>query len=349
MRNHSQPVRGRFATVVFGASLGIFAVSCLVSGCDDDTVPVRGIDLANSWPNDDGHYWVYEERSIYWSDSLEVAVYPNPGDVPPAPTFDEVVALLQEPLMGVPLGTALSTYRLQFDSTMTTESGAMGQNLRAWIDDIPVAAAKVGRVASPGRSWEGGTVASGFLAQLRRARPDLAPKTTPWPAVRADSIDVAPIHPLLLGGGAWEKTDTYIGLYGVFDLDLAWKYLEADLRVGHEFIFQLIPSVVSDVFLHARVHASRAIETQSGVHDHGLEVVYLVDFGIFEVVDPDGATLGYSRGFSIGSVVYVADVGPVWSEERNLYFVGATAPTGPFDTLTLDLQDTGQLTMAARR
>ena len=348
MRIGFHSVRDRFAIFAPGASLGIFAVSCLISACDDDTGQGRGIDLANSWPNDDGRYWVYEETTFFWSDSLQLTVYPNPGEVPSAPTLDEVVALLQEPLEGVPLGTAPGTYRLQFDGTMTTDSGAMGQNLRAWIDDIPVAVAKGGGVASPGKSWEGGTVASGFLAQLRRARPDLAPKTTPWPAVRADTFDVIPTSPTLLGGGAWEKTEAHIGLYGVFDLDLAWKYLEADLRIGHEFTFQLIPSLASDVFLHTRVHASGSIETQNGVYDHGLEVVYLVDFGILEVLDPEGATIGYSRAFSIGSVVYVADVGPVWSEERNLYFVGTT-PAGPVETLTLDLQETGRPTMAAHR
>ena len=347
MRNPHQPIHGRFGAIVFGASLGILTASCLVSGCDDDTGQGRSVDLANSWPNDDGRYWVYEETVLIWSDSLQLTVYPDPGDVPSAPTLDEVVALLQEPLEGAPL-RRVSTYRLQFDGTTTTESGAMGQNLRAWIDDVPVAVAKVGAVASPGGSWEGGTAASGFLAQLRRARPDLAPKTIAWSEVYADTFDVIPIAPTLLGGGAWEKTDATIGLYGALDLDLAWKYLEADLRVGHEFIFQLIPSLADDVYLHARVHATGSVETQNGVHDLGLDVVYMVDFGILEVLDPEGAHVGYSRGFSIGNVVYVADVGPVWSEERNLYFVGTT-PTGPVETLTLDLQDTGQPTVAAHR
>ena len=335
MRNPIQSSQGRFAIFVCGASFGISIVSCLVAGCADDTGNGRRVDLGNSWPNDDGRYWVYDYLGSRWSDLLNISAYPNPGDVPPAPSLDEAVALLQQPLEGTPLSTSQGTYRLQFNGMTTTGSGAVGQNLQSWLDEVPIAATNAGnRTASPGRGAE----ESGFLAQLRRARPDLAEKAL-GPAIRAGLM--VPLPPTFLFGGAFEKSDAYTGLYGDLDLDLAWKYLEADLDIGHEFILQLIPSLANDVYLQARVHAKRFIDSQMGAPFHALEVIYMIDFGILELLNPDASLIGYSRAFSIGNIVYIADVGPVWSEERNLYFVGAT-PTRPFEALTLDLQDTGK-------
>ena len=335
MRNPRLSSQGRFALFVCGASFGIFIVSCLVAGCADDTGNGRRVDLGNSWPNDDGRYWVYEYHGSQWNDSLFASTYPNRGDVPSAPSLDEAVALLQKPLEGTPLSTSHGTFRLQFNGMTTTGSGAVGQNLQSWLDEVPIAVTNAGnRTASPARDAE----ESGFLAQLRRARPDLAGKS-PWPAVRAGLM--VPQPPTFLFGGAFEKSDAYTGLYGDLDLDLAWKYLEENLDIGHEFTLQLIPSLASDVYLQARVHAKRFIDSQMGAPFHALEVVYMIDFGVLEILDLDGSSLGYSRAFSVGNVVYIADVGPVWSEERNLYFVGAT-PTGPIETLTLDLQDTGK-------
>ena len=341
MRNPIQSSQGRFAIFVCGASFVIFTVSCLVAGCADDTGNGRRVDLGNSWPNDDGRYWVYEYHGSQWSDSLNATIYPNRGDVPAAPSLDEAVALLQQPLEGTPLSTSEGTYRLQFHGMTTTGSGAVGQNLQSWLDEVPLAATSAGnRTASPGRD----AAESGFLVQLRRARPDLAEKAL-GPSIRAGLM--VPLPPTFLFGGAFEKSDAYTGLYGDLDLDLAWKYLDADLDIGHEFILQLVPSLANDVYLQARVHAKRFIDSQMGAPYHALEVIYMIDFGILEILDLGGSHIGFSRAFSVGNVVYIADVGPVWSEERNLYFVGAT-PTGPIESLTLDLQDTGRLAADGR-
>jgi hypothetical protein len=332
LRNSIQSSQGRFAIFLCGASFGISIVSCLVAGCADDTGNGRRVDLGNSWPNDDGRYWVYEYHGSLWSDSLNASTYPNRGDVPPAPSLDEAVTLFQQPLEGTPLSTSEGTYRLQFHGMTTTGSGAVGQNLQSWLDEVPVAATNAGnRTDSRGGDAE----ESGFLAQLRRARPDLAEKAL------GPAILMVPLAPTFLFGGAFEKSDAYTGLYGDLDLDLAWKYLEENLDIGHEFTLQLVPSLANDVYLRARVHEKRFIDSGMGAPFHALEVIYMIDFGILEILDLGGNHIGYSRAFSVGNVVYIADVGPVWSEERNLYFVGAT-PTGPIESLTLDLQETGK-------
>ena len=157
-----------------------------------------------------------------------------------------------------------------------------------------------------------------------------------------DSFEVLPPAPLFLPGGVWEKSAAQIVLYSVLDPDPSWQYLEADLRLGHEFTFQLVKSLASDVFLHARMHRYLSVTTFAATFENALEAVYLVDFGIFEILGgPGGAPLGYARGFSVGSVVYAPAVGPVWSEERGIYFVGDAEPTGPLAFSLSILQATG--------
>jgi hypothetical protein len=222
----------------------------------------------------------------------------------------------------------------------TTGSGAVGQNLVEFVDGQPVTEAE--RLASSLG------VSSGFLAQLGRARPDLrlrlaeAAKARGFAASVVDSFDIIPFTPMFLSGGTWEKGDTWIGLYGDLDLDLAWKYLESDLEPGHEFTLQLVKSLADDVFLHARVNRRVRVRTGQATYTDALEVVYLVDYGITTLIGPLGQTLGFTRPFSLATVVYAPLAGPVWNEERALYHVGNTEPSEPLETLLLDLQERGR-------
>ena len=80
----------------------------------------------------------------------------------------------------------------------------------------------------------------------------------------------------------------------------------------------------------------------------GFSSVAIVDGRIYTMGDRDGAQYLLAFSAAGGAPLWKTRVGPVWSEERNLYFVGPT-PTGPVETLTFDLQGTGQPTMAAHR
>ncbi len=73
-----------------------------------------------------------------------------------------------------------------------------------------------------------------------------------------------------------------------------------------------------------------------------LEVVYIIDYGISEVVTSVGETLYYFRPYSLGRVFYVPNVGPVQSEERGVYFVGEASPERPVMSQTLLLRETGR-------
>jgi hypothetical protein len=85
------------------------------------------------------------------------------------------------------------------------------------------------------------------------------------------------------------------------------------------------------------------VRTQAGAYVDALEVVYLVDFGVMEIIGgPEGAPIGYTRPFSIGTVSYAPLAGPVWSEERSLYHVGDVEPSDPLLSLSLDLQERGR-------
>ena len=315
--------------------LGVLAL--LAVACNDDKGSGPAIDLQNSWPNEDGRFWAYELDGAFFADSVAVTVYDTPAEVPPAPTLAEAIQLLQAALPSKPARTQHAQYVLQFAGTDTTESGATGQNLESTLDGQPVAALAAGGAAR----WSN----SAFTAGLRRARPDLWRRLQTGPAgalIRADSFEVLPGTLLFLSGGAWEKGMERIVRYGPLDLDPSWQYLEANLRIGHEFSLQLIKSLASDVFLHARMHRYLTVTTQAGVYANALEVVYLVDFGIAAILGgPGGQPMGYARGFAVGTVVYSPSVGPIWSEERGIYFVGDGSPTGPEAFLLSNLQATG--------
>jgi hypothetical protein len=263
------------------------------------------------WPHADGQGWIYRVTGRGW-DQPPPVLYTTPGEVP-AFSIDDAIHLLGSEPTGPNPQTSGGTYRLQFSGTVTTQSGVTRQNLTEALEPDPSAAASSATPAAH--------AGSAFLDLLRRARPDLAGKldrNPPRMSPRAGVTSLARIvfHPTLLHGYAWEQTDQWIGTYGDLNQQIAWIFLTPDLRPGSEFSLQLVPDLADDVFLHARVLGWRSVETEAGTFRRALEVAYLVDFGVTEITDFDGNTLGYVRDVLFGTVDYVIGVGPVRSYER---------------------------------
>jgi hypothetical protein len=169
---------------------------------------------------------------------------------------------------------------------------------------------------------------SSFLERLRIARPDLGDEIrTLCPDLGASDQPGTPPAPIMIHGGAWEKTDLWIGTYGDIDTLLAWKFLEADLTSGHEFTHQLIPSLTNDAFLHCRVLGRTVVRSPAGHFWRALECIYIVEYGPFEVQGPSGP-FGWWQFYDYGRVIYVPEIGPVYGYERTLIAVGETIGIG---------------------
>jgi hypothetical protein len=260
------------------------------------------------WPNEDGRRWEYRYAGAACEPPTPTA-YADPARVPPVPGLDVLLRLLgsrRGAALEPPAGceTLAAPYAMQFKGMTTTESGVTAQNL-----EEQMMLGGLAREPEAAGGWE-----ARFLAHLARARPDLAPRLglAPRPARQ---IGLWFYLPLFLHGGAWEKTADYIGTYGVLDQRLAWKFLDADVSPGSSFVYQLIPSLADDVFLHGWVvPRSRALRLKA--YPRALQVVYVVDLGVSEVVDHVGTLLGYFRPIDYGTVVYAPGVGPVLCSER---------------------------------
>jgi hypothetical protein len=260
----------------------------------------------------------------------------------PTLTLDQAAALLGNQPIGAGAIVSQHLYTLRFDGMITTLSGAVGQHLVEQLepDTIPTPAPTPLRATPNGR----------FLAQLASARPDLLRRSTILRAAKQSASDASTISgPVLLSGYAWARTSEWIGSYGDLDLLVSWKYLVATLTPGHEFSLQLVPSLATDVFLHARMLPLETVVTESGTYPNARVCLYLVDFGLSEATDPDGNLLGYFRTYTYGSIAYASDVGPIYSYERELVEVGATPDLGLGDwTTSLKKVTPGPSTVAGR-
>ncbi|MGH7680930.1 MAG: hypothetical protein ACRENN_02980 [Candidatus Eiseniibacteriota bacterium] len=289
----------------------------------------RRATLTNIWPNEDGRFWSYEIEQRTW-DMPQIRYYANPADVPPLPRLDAIVELLRRHPAGKNPVAAAAGYTMQFQGLRTTQSGATGQNLVTRVIppvEIGPAAAIRAPLAPPG-------AAGGFMASLRTARPDLAPKIAargPQNLAAAPAIaqDVQP--PLFLFGYAWVKTPEYIGSYGDLNTDLAWKYLDADLRPGSTFRMQLVPDLADNVFLYARVIREGITFSRVGSIRSAIDVLYVVDFGASGLTDVNGDVIGYNRMYSYGTITYAPGVGPIASYERGLVQTGLLLDPGTYD------------------
>jgi hypothetical protein len=323
-----------------GRYLSALALSLLLlyGGCSDDSCecPVcpgmPSPTLDNLWPNEDGNTWSYDWVLRVW-DTDPFVFYEDSGDVPAVPDFDFVEELLGDESVGADADTGFGIFRLEFDGTDSTSSGAPGQNLLEKVfyemdfDIIMVSFEEV------------------FLSRLAKARPDLQSivaahitKEESYANRTSQAVEIANL-PTLLHGGIWEKVDEYIGTYGDLDTDLAWKFLESDISTGHEFSFQLVPSIASDVFLHCKVLGQGTVETSYGTYKKAVECLYIIDYGLSSTETIDGTR--YWRVYEYGTITYAPTVGPVLSYERRL--IDTSAPDGPgHGDSTLELIGAGE-------
>jgi hypothetical protein len=265
------------------------------------------------WPHQDGQGWTYHLTGRTW-DQLPPVLYPTRGEVPVF-TMDDAIRLLGTEPTGANPETSSGSYRLQFRGSITTQSGVTRQNLQETLEQG--AAATTSSITTSSATGH----AVRLLDLLRRARPDLAREVNriaPSMVTHAIVTQAAAtvFFPTLIHGYAWEQTDQWIGTYGDLNQQIAWIFLTPDLRSGSEFSLQLVPDLAPDVFLHARVLGWKSVETEAGVYRRALDVAYLVDFGVSEITDVDGNTLGYNRSVLFGTVDYAVGVGPVRSYER---------------------------------
>lgn len=325
----------------------------LIYGClgDDEDCPtcpgggnprVPDPTLDNIWPSEDSTAWTYQYTLRMWGGDPFI-YYASEDDVPEIPTMSEIEDLLRNQPVGDSVETGEAIYRLQFDGDTTTMSGAVGQNLAATIyieEDETLSSIEI-------------EMEKVFLTRLLIARPDLAEKISHvydfepeihklfsehnWAYKKIFDVYEAILgRPLILHGYAWEKTEQWIGTYGDLDQLLAWKYLESNLNVSHEFTHQLIPSLASDVFLHCRILRNLSVETGVGTFEKAIECLYVIDYGIFEAWDAYNQLLGYGRFFDYGSIIYAPTIGPVFSYERSLCEPGDPPTLGIGDkTLSL--------------
>jgi hypothetical protein len=290
----------------------------LVAGCSDDGGTRTGITatLENIWPNEDGRSWTYAGLARGgWEDDLRDSAYvfPDSASVPPAPDFLDIIPLIDNPPLPDAFGTRETEYGLTFDGQTTTQSGVTAQNLVEELDSP---------ASAPGAHAR-------FLALLAAARPDLRPRLRALgaPVARfstlADTFEFVPPGPLLIHGGAWEKTEEWIGTYGDRDTLLAWQFLRDDLTPGSSFTFPLVPSIANDASLNVLVRRLVTVKTPVGTFENALDVVYVASFGVARygtVFQPDFT--GYSRWVAYGNVIYVPTVGPVFTYEKPLAPVG---------------------------
>jgi hypothetical protein len=298
--------------------LGIALV--VMTSCDDDDCPTCPTPepveptLENLWPNADSTAWTYLLAESRWPDASEAGPYENEEDVPPAPSLDEIVVRLGTDMVPDTAEEMRGIYRLRFEGEVTTGSGVRTQLLRETIygEDFSYPALKVGDLP-----WT-------FLQRLAQVRPDLRAEIQAR-GVRLKSMATDfEILPVYLHGYAFAKTQEYIGGYGDVDTELSWKFLENDISVGHEFIFQLVPSLADDVFLHSRILRHADVQTEAGVFENCVECLYMIDYGVFEAVDGLGSPAGYYGYHDYGTITYAPTVGPIHSYEWR-------PATGPVD------------------
>ncbi len=235
--------------------------------------------------------------------------------------------------------TTYASYGLAFAGDTTSMSGATGQNLRESLD-------------LPGRqvaNATGGSSISPLIARLYTARPDLRNviedrfSLDPIRNPESGGIEyatlfmacLAPECPLLIHGYVWEKTKEWIGTYGNVDTLLAWKFLDEDLSAGHRFTHQLLPSLADNVFLHCKVRGRAKVITDYQAFQNGLDCLYIIDYGSWMPSGQGGEEAGCCR------VIYVPEVGPVFSYERMLAGLGEPLGTGIGERI-LSLTDTGR-------
>ena len=295
-------------------------VVLLASSCSDDGVTSPSCcpqtpTLTNIWPNEDQTSWSYDYKVRSWQwDGWRL--YETEEDVPPAPGLDEVVALMFHHRIGDNPVSTSGKYELEFDGDTTTVAGVIAQNLRVTL--VATGDGAPGYIAGPATQ-----PVDPLLVRLAIARPDLRVRMLELMGPKAESLirrlesvtgssgdatafllgglGQAMPEPMFVHGYAWRKTSDWIGTFGDIDTLLAWKFLDAELSPGHEFIHRLVPGLALDVYLHCRVLRRLSIRTPMGNFIGALECIYMVDYGVAELIGLGSTRLpnlgGGERGY----------------------------------------------------
>jgi len=272
--------------------------------------------MSRSWPNEDGRTWDYAMTNRRMTGG-QLHVFATVGEVPAVTLLDVDAALATEPDTLTGTGGDYA-FRMKFEGNMTTNSGVVTQRL---TESYPPA-------IEPLRSGS-----ADFLARLSEARPDLRARLARF--VAAPALLGALPRPNFIHGYGYLKGPLWIGSYGDVDTLLAWKYLELNMSIGHTFVQHLVPSLADDVLLRAKVARMINYDVPGvGLVRNCFEVRYLIDYGIMTIVDSTGASVGFSRLFDTGRVIYAPGVGPVLEEERRMASAGQPRDPG-FDFLLL--------------
>lgn len=275
----------------------VLLLLCSIAACDDDDCTTCAEDppapeptLENVWPNEDGRGWTYDFFHREWPDTT----------TPPLAglTIDDADSMLA---VVAPAGTPTDAHiwRNVFEGMETTESGAVGQNLRGYYY----------------RDVEGGV-----RRWVPADRPSLAERLV---LPRYATIEefaarrICCVGALLIEGGpAFVKTEELIGSYGDLDQRLSWKWLEADLGPGSGFTLQLVPALADNVFLHAEIREVRDLSTPYGEFENALSVNYMIEHGQEYLLGPDDTRIGPFQSWTFGRMEFVPEVGPVYCLER---------------------------------
>lgn len=306
---------------VVGLFLGFVLTSLLpLTGCNDDTTSPGNRALSALWPNEDGRRWEYTLNGRGWESQIPDSGYVFPdSQVPPAPDFSEIIPLIDNPALPETYSSLTTTWAMEFRGMITTDplyTAAPGVTAQNLLESEAGVENPFDCVAEP----------NPFLVYLAAARPDLRSRLG-TASVRAMEMMAPSVEPdtehLLIHGGPWERTASYIGTYGCLDTQPAWKFLESDNTPGSQFTFRLVPQLAPDVYLHARVRRTVTVDTPQGRVRNALDVVYIIDYGQSTVTGPGSPDpSGMIRYISFGNVIYAPNIGPVSSYERNLVPVG---------------------------
>jgi hypothetical protein len=331
---HRDRLRARIARSAAALAFVLASLATLgFPGCEDDlsssgTVNPTAMTMSNCWPNDDGRFWNYDGRAATLV--AETFEFVPPGETPRQVSLADAQQLLRDSvtIMGE---ENRAGYGLVFDGEMTTESGVTAQRLDEFFYDPPVLAAAARAPDVQGR----------LLARVAEARPDLRGRIAAFaPGLAPTTTRPILFMPYFIHGYAWRKAPTFIGTYGDVDTLLAWKFLDSSVRPGHEFEHPLVPSLAADIWLRALVEREVKVTVPGGQTAIGLDVVYLIDYGIGQSVDAMGNIVGSFRQFDYGRVTYVPGVGPVKDLERRLA-VATTGLTHGYFQIRFDLVETG--------
>jgi len=295
-------------TKYFQIVVVVATVLFLFPGCSNNDSNNNNTEpaLTNIWPHEDGNSWTYDLSESYIS-GHELDVYDNIEDVPEF-IFDDLYLRLLEPADFD--STSQGIYQLEFDGMITTDSGVTAQHLVETISDD--------KYQNNGIVLRKSDADINLLLNIMRARPDLRDKITI--VLREKGLsesEIMGLHsfplspPLFLSGYAWEQNDESIHSYGDIDADISWIYLEDDLSAGHSFVFQLLPSITENIFLHGKITSIHPVEVDGVTYVNSVDCFYAIDYGVQVETDESGTIIGYTRAEHYGRITYVPEIGPV--------------------------------------